>query len=504
MDKIQELRKKLIKSAKNQVQEKYSETDVHLIKAVNLLEDIDSIVNLLVEQLREWHSTHFPELNEIVKENDDYSELVSTIGKREKFTQKAVKLIINDEYLIEKIVNSAQNSMGAPLTQKDEVQIRALALNCANLKKERESLTNYIDEYMKKELPNFAEIAGSIIGAKILAKIGGKKRLVMMPASTIQLVGAEKALFLHFKTGVKGPKYGYLYQHPLVKSTKAEHKGKIARSIAAKLAIALKEDYFGDKNIADELKAKLEARAKELLERQEDPKKTAERKRKANQIERPIGFPKRNDSPRKAFGRGTSFGNRDDKPRRSFGDRDKPRGNFGNKDYKPRDRNSNDTPRKPYSERNDKPRGNFSTEKPSFRRDSENNRSFGNRDKPRRSFGDRDKPRGNFGNKEYKPKDNYRDRNSNDTPRKPYSERNDKPRSTSFGNRNDKPRGSFGDRSRPKNNDSKRGNKPKSDYKRDDSGKPRRIASKFDAKKGKSNFNKKSGNKKWFGWNQKN
>src|SRR3989344_8796893 len=264
MDNVEELRKKLIGSARKKVQEKFSSKDVHIAKAVNLLEDIDAASNLLIEQLREWHAFHFPELNELVKDNDVYLKLVYSIGERKNFSVKKISGVLGDENNAQEIASAASNSMGSETAEKDLSEMKMLALNCLNLRQEREYLSKYLEESMKAELPNFSEIAGAVIGAKILAKAGSIQRLAFMPASTIQIIGAEKALFLHFKKGVKPPKYGYLYQHPLVKSAKAENKGKLARTIAAKLAIATKKDYFGNKSSAEGMRKKIEKRADSL------------------------------------------------------------------------------------------------------------------------------------------------------------------------------------------------------------------------------------------------
>ena len=266
MNDIDALRKKLIKSAKRQVQEKYEGREVHIIKAVNILEDLDSASNLLLEQLVEWYSAHFPELSRHLKDQALYARLVYTIGARNNFTEKNVQEILHDAEASKKISGEARNSMGSAATEQDMDSMKELALNCHNLKQEREYLASYLEANMKKELPNFAELAGAVIGAKILAKVGSKRKLAFLPGSAIQVVGAEKALFMHKKKGVKGPKYGYLFQHPLVKAAKATNKGRMARSLASKLAIAAKKDFFGNKSGAGEMRKELDERAKALKE----------------------------------------------------------------------------------------------------------------------------------------------------------------------------------------------------------------------------------------------
>src|SRR3989344_6885099 len=236
MADIEALRRQMIDAAKRKVTQKFEDKDVHIIKSVNILDDIDPISNLLIEQLREWHGVHFPELSDMVKDNDSYVKLVSALGKREEYTEGKIGAQVEDKEFAARIAEAAKKSIGSTVSGQDFAEIKTLALNCLNLRQEREYLAKYLEETMKRELPNFTELAGAVIGGKMLARLGSRKRLAFSPASTLQMVGAEKALFMHFRKGVKGPKYGYLYQHPLVKAAKQEDKGRLARTIASKLA----------------------------------------------------------------------------------------------------------------------------------------------------------------------------------------------------------------------------------------------------------------------------
>lgn len=265
-DKIAEIRKKLIKRAKQRVKERYEERDVHIIKAVAILEDLDSIFNLLSEQIREWYSIYFPELNEIVKDNEIYLKLVFNLGEKEGFNEKNILEYYENKENAKKIDAAAKKSIGSGIEKADLAEIRVLALNALNIKEERGFLVKYIEDSMEKVAPNFTALCGAVIGAKMLAKVGSLRKLAMMPSSTVQVIGAEKALFQHLKKGSKGPKYGLLFQHPLVSAAKRDNKGKIARSLAGKLAIALKEDYFGKKDISKALQKKMDERIKGIKE----------------------------------------------------------------------------------------------------------------------------------------------------------------------------------------------------------------------------------------------
>ncbi|MEW6294991.1 MAG: NOP5/NOP56 family protein [Candidatus Diapherotrites archaeon] len=246
MQKSEELRKRLIAKAKKRVAEAFTGRDYHAIKAVNLLEDLDNAFNLFAEQAREWFGVHFPELNRMVQDNEAFLKLIA-LGERKNFTQKKVMELYKNEIKAKEIEAKARNSMGAELEKEDLRQIQLLAQNALELKKEREEIAKYIEKLMKELSPNFSGLATPIIAARLLAKAGSLKQLALMPSSTIQLLGAEKALFRHLKQKAKPPKYGLIFAHPSVREAKKELKGKIARKLSGKLSIAAKKDFFSKK-----------------------------------------------------------------------------------------------------------------------------------------------------------------------------------------------------------------------------------------------------------------
>ncbi|PIN98743.1 MAG: hypothetical protein COT90_02850 [Candidatus Diapherotrites archaeon CG10_big_fil_rev_8_21_14_0_10_31_34] len=269
-----ELKAKLTKKTKERVAETFTAKDVHVIKAVSLIEELDKMTNLISENTREWYSTHFPELNSLVEDNDIYLNLV-LLGNRKNFNEKNVLEAYNNREKTKKILEKANQSMGAELSQETLTQIKGLAEKGLEIKKQRNELTKFIEKEMKELLPNFSELAEPLIGARMLLKAGSIKKLALMPSSTIQLLGAEKALFNHIKSGAKPPKYGYLFGHPMLKQVKRSEQGKFARTMAGKLSIAIRTDFFGGKANAEELKKGLEKRITEL---NTEKKKTNETK----------------------------------------------------------------------------------------------------------------------------------------------------------------------------------------------------------------------------------
>jgi nucleolar protein 56 len=265
MNKIDELRKKLIKKTREQVEEKYSGEEEHIIRAVNALQDLDEIFNLISEHCGEWYASHFPELGRALQNPEVFLKLVYFIGEKEKFSEKELAEIIKEKETQKIILEKAKNSMGSKIPETALAEIKMLALNALNIKEQRNSLEKFLIDEMHKKAPNFSEICGSVLGAKMLKEAGSLKRLALMPSSTIQILGAKKAFFRHVKNpSAKTPKYGLLFQHPMVKQTPFQHKGKIARTLAGKISIAIKMDFFGKKEIAKELQKKLDERAKEV------------------------------------------------------------------------------------------------------------------------------------------------------------------------------------------------------------------------------------------------
>lgn len=270
---IEALRKKLIKKVKTEVAEKYSEKDTHIIRASNALDDLDSIFNLLAEHAIEWHGTTFPELSRIVKDNGKYLELASKLGERKNFTQENVSKIIENPEIVSKIIEKTQNSMGSDIDDETLIELQKFCEKALSLKNEREDLAKFIEKKMLETSPNFSKIAGALLGAKLLSAAGGLEKLAMLPSSTIQLLGAEKALFQHLKTGSAPPKHGLIYQHPLVKKLRPWQKGNISRTLAGKLSICARTDFYGKENIvAGEIQKQLEKRVLEIEKQKPNPK----------------------------------------------------------------------------------------------------------------------------------------------------------------------------------------------------------------------------------------
>jgi nucleolar protein 56 len=238
--------------------------DLLAVQAIRATDDIDKTINLYVARLREWYSLHFPELDDLVRDHLDYARIVYELGHRENITVDNLMKLGFSEEKAKKIAEAARKSMGADLSDFDMNYIKTLAGIILDLYKLRRTLEDYIDAIMKEVAPNITALVGPKLGARLLSIAGGLENLAKLPASTIQVLGAEKALFRALRTGGKPPKHGVIFQYPAIHKSPRWQRGKIARALAAKLAIAAKIDYFTGRFIGDKLKEDLEKRIEEI------------------------------------------------------------------------------------------------------------------------------------------------------------------------------------------------------------------------------------------------
>ncbi len=238
--------------------------DLLAVQAIRAIDDIDKTINLFVARLREWYSLHFPELDDLVREHPDYVKIVLELGHRDRITEEALEKLGFSPGKAKKIAEAARKSMGADLSDFDLQQIQTLASIIHQLYTLRRELGEYIEAVMKEVAPNITALVGPLLGARLLSLAGGLENLARMPASTIQVLGAEKALFRALRTGGKPPKHGVIFQYPDIHRSPRWQRGKIARALASKLAIAAKVDYFSGRYIGDKLKEELRKRIEEI------------------------------------------------------------------------------------------------------------------------------------------------------------------------------------------------------------------------------------------------
>ena len=280
-DAIQKLRNFAIQLSSSKVSEVSSSPDLHIIQNINTLDDIDKIINGMSSRLREWYGLHFPELDNIIDSINGYAQIV-VAGKRENLSEQVFSDAGFPDSKIQMLSLVKEKSRGGDMTNENLEIVQRLAKNILELFDMRNKLEDQVDQQMNEIAPNLSAVLGATVGARILAKAGSLQKMATMPASTIQVLGAEKALFRALKTGSNPPKHGLLFQHAVVHAAPRWQRGKIARAIAAKAAIAARVDVHGG-GLNNTLLEKLNVRVKEIEEKYSKPVKRPQPQERYNE-----------------------------------------------------------------------------------------------------------------------------------------------------------------------------------------------------------------------------
>lgn len=251
---------------REKLRRKASEKDKIIIQAINSIDEIDETINSLYGRIREWYGIHFPELERHVSEYTDYFKLILNLGGRENFTKNNLTELNISEDKAEKIQSDAEDSIGASFNEKDIETIQANVKEILGLQDAREKTSGYLDGLMEEIAPNIRTLVGSLIGGRLISLAGGLDDLAKKPSSTIQVLGAEKALFRSLNKGTKPPKHGVIFQYPEIRRSPKSIRGKIARALAGKLAIAARVDAMSGRYIGDRLEEELEERIESIKE----------------------------------------------------------------------------------------------------------------------------------------------------------------------------------------------------------------------------------------------
>lgn len=247
-------RERLLEKARMGVSEAYSSADHFIIQAVNAYNEIEKTRNLIYERLEEWYAIHFPEVK--LQNHDTFARLITVMKSINDVTEEQLTAILGDKgaelYAILKEKN--QGSM----SDDEYSALKELANSELTLSSLQESLDRYIKTETERFMPNVSYLIDYKIAAELLSKAGSLSRLATMPSGTIQLLGAEKALFKHMKFGSRPPKYGLLYKMPIITNASMRDRGRIARSYATKISIAARADAYTKRFIADKLKESLD------------------------------------------------------------------------------------------------------------------------------------------------------------------------------------------------------------------------------------------------------
>lgn len=261
-------------------------SDNMIIQAIALLDQLDKDVNTNAMRAREWYGWHFPELAKLVPDSLQYARCARLIGAKDTLTENhipdLVTILDDDETRAKNVLDAARSSMGQDIAEIDLINISNFTDRVVELAEYRKSLTGYLTEKMNLVAPSLTSLIGERIGARLISHAGSLTNLSKYPASTVQILGAEKALFRALKTKGNTPKYGLIYHSPFIGRAGAKHKGRISRYLANKCSIASRIDCFSDVPVAkfgEALRAQVEERLN-FFETGAAPTKNSEAMRK--------------------------------------------------------------------------------------------------------------------------------------------------------------------------------------------------------------------------------
>ncbi|KAI0715662.1 Nop-domain-containing protein [Cerioporus squamosus] len=264
--------------------------DNMIIQAIALLDQLDKDVNLFSMRVREWYGYHFPELVKLVPDNYQYARTAQFIGAKESLNEEKLPelaaLLDDNETLAQNILDAARGSMGATLSEFDIMNVGMFATRVVSLAEYRKSLQVYLHEKMNDVAPSLTALLGDRIGARLISHAGSLTNLSKYPASTVQILGAEKALFRALKTKGNTPKYGLIYHSSFIGRAGPKYKGRISRFLANKCSIASRIDCYSDTPTAkfgEALRQQVEERLN-FFETGEPPSKNADAMRKVFEL----------------------------------------------------------------------------------------------------------------------------------------------------------------------------------------------------------------------------
>ncbi|TFF92699.1 C/D box methylation guide ribonucleoprotein complex aNOP56 subunit [Candidatus Thorarchaeota archaeon] len=266
------LREAAVGLAKSRISEAIEERDLLVKNAVDAVDEIDKSINVLIMRLREWYSLHHPALSQIIEDQEQFAGVLGRCCGKGKMTKECLVEAGLSEDEMEKIMNSL-GEIGAPLKDSDLTVMQDLARAIGQLYQRRADLEEYVGNLMKEVAPNMSVLAGPLVGARLISTAGSLKELARKPSSTIQVFGAERALFRSIKTGAAPPKHGIIYRVPEINTAPYWIRGKVARALAGKLSIASRIDAYSDKDMGEKLREDFLARVEEIKRQNPDPPK---------------------------------------------------------------------------------------------------------------------------------------------------------------------------------------------------------------------------------------
>jgi len=275
--------------AKQIITEEARRPDVLIKHAIETIDSIDKTVNILSMRLREWYACNFPVLDGLVEDPALFVDTVLAIGESMP-TLSTLSQAGLPESLAQKIVSETESDVESPLSAQNLAPILRTARSVKEMLQTRQELEEYVETAMRSVAPNITALVGPMVGARLISAAGSLGELAQKPSSTIQVLGAERALFRSLRTGASPPKHGIIFQVPLIYSAPYWQRGKIARALAGKLAIAARLDAFDGPDMSATLTQRLEKRVQEIRQQYpEAPTRPRTPKQHTTKRKRPRG-----------------------------------------------------------------------------------------------------------------------------------------------------------------------------------------------------------------------
>ena len=251
-------RESFIRKTREAVHEALQSRDMLIANVQRSIDELTGVKNALGERLEEWYAVYFPELK--LDDKAKFAQFVSVFDK--KGDRQPIEKIVGVKKASE-LMELVSKSLGADINDNDLEKCKSLAKEIVNLDNLISEYEKYQEELCQEICPNISTVAA----AKLISHVGSLSKLSLLPASTIQVLGAEKALFKHLKNKrIDPPKHGIIFQHVYISSSPKVVRGKIARALANKITLAAKADAFTKRFIAEDLKKDLEKRYNEVME----------------------------------------------------------------------------------------------------------------------------------------------------------------------------------------------------------------------------------------------
>ncbi|TFK22201.1 nucleolar protein NOP58 [Coprinopsis marcescibilis] len=246
--------------------------DTMVVQAIALLDDLDKEINIYAMRVKEWYGWHFPEMAKIISDSVAYAKVIKHMGFRTNASTTSFEHLLPEDLELT-LKAAAEISMGTEISDSDIAHIHQLCDQVISISQYRSQLAEYLRNRMSAIAPNLTALVGELVGARLISHAGSLLSLAKYPASTVQILGAEKALFRALKTKHDTPKYGLIYHASLIGQAPPKLKGKMARMVATKAALSIRVDALTDADgksedaaasIGLENRTKLESRLRAL------------------------------------------------------------------------------------------------------------------------------------------------------------------------------------------------------------------------------------------------